>query len=93
MPLVSVSLLVLELLVVVQYRSGVRLFACWINWCITNNISASLTSIPAANIVGTVCTISGANLTGGFGKITMADQWLYINGIQLIQTKCLISYI
>ena len=35
--------------------------------------AASLTSIPAANIVG-VCT-SGLTKTGGFGGITVADQW------------------
>ena len=35
--------------------------------------AASLTSIPAANIVG-VCT-AGFSRTGGFGGITMADQW------------------
>ena len=35
--------------------------------------AASLTSIPAANIVG-VCT-AGFSRTGGLGGITMADQW------------------
>ena len=35
--------------------------------------AASLTSIPAANIVG-VCT-SGLTKTGGFGGITQADEW------------------
>ena len=35
--------------------------------------AASLTQIPAANIVG-VCT-SGLTKTGGFGGITMATQW------------------
>ena len=35
--------------------------------------AASLTQIPAANIVG-VCT-SGLTKTGGFGGITQADQW------------------
>ena len=35
--------------------------------------AASLTSIPAANIVG-VCT-AGFSRTGGCGGITMADQW------------------
>ena len=35
--------------------------------------AASLTQIPAANIVG-VCT-SGLTKTGGFGGITMADSW------------------
>ena len=37
---------------------------------------ASLTSLPAANITGTLPAISGANLTGlPAGGITEADQW------------------
>ena len=35
--------------------------------------AANLTSIPAANITGTLAAISGANLTGV--GISMADQW------------------
>ena len=40
--------------------------------------AASLTQIPAANIVG-VCT-AGFERTGGFGGITMADQWRVSSG-------------
>ena len=40
--------------------------------------AASLTQIPAANIVG-VCT-AGFERTGGFGGITMADQWRVNSG-------------
>ena len=40
---------------------------------LSDGSAASLTQIPAANIVG-VCT-SGLTKTGGFGGITMADSW------------------
>ena len=40
---------------------------------LSDGSAASLTSIPAANIVG-VCT-SGLTKTGGFGGITLADSW------------------
>ena len=36
---------------------------------------ASLTSLPAANLTGTLPAISGANLTGISAGITDADQW------------------
>ena len=36
---------------------------------------ASLTSLPAANLTGTLPAISGAHLTGISAGITMADQW------------------
>ena len=37
--------------------------------------AASLTSIPAANITGTLPAIDGSSLTGIAGGITEADQW------------------
>ena len=40
---------------------------------LSDGSAASLTQIPAANIVG-VCT-SGLTKTGGFGGITEADEW------------------
>ena len=36
---------------------------------------ASLTSLPAANLTGTLPAISGANLTGISAGITMVDNW------------------
>ena len=39
---------------------------------------ASLTSLPAANLIGTLPAISGANLTGISAGITMVDNW-YVN--------------
>ena len=36
---------------------------------------ANLTSLPAAQLTGTLPAISGANLTGITAGITMADQW------------------
>ena len=39
---------------------------------------ASLTSLPAANLTGTLPAISGANLTGISAGITMVDNW-YLN--------------
>ena len=39
---------------------------------------ASLTSLPAANLTGTLPAISGANLTGISAGITMVDNW-YVN--------------
>ena len=36
---------------------------------------ANLTSLPAANLTGTLPAISGANLTGIAGGLTQADQW------------------
>jgi len=37
--------------------------------------AANLTSIPAANITGTLPAISGANLTGLSSGLSMADMW------------------
>ena len=52
---------------------GVSVPAAGLTGALPTISAASLTSIPAANIVG-VCT-AGFSRTGGFGGITMADQW------------------
>ena len=46
--------------------------------------AANCTQIPAANIVG-VCT-AGFERTGGFGGITMADQWRVNSGFGSVVT-------
>ena len=48
---------------------------------------ANLTSLPAAQLTGTLPAISGANLTGLTAGITMADQWRLSANLTMTQNS------
>ena len=58
----------------VRFTKGVNVTGVVTATSFTGN-GASLTSLPAANLTGTLPAISGANLTGISAGITMANSW------------------
>ena len=59
----------------VNFAKGINVSSGIITATSFSGSGASLTSLPAANLTGTLPAISGASLTGLTAGITMMDQW------------------
>ena len=59
----------------VNFTKGINVSSGVVTATTFSGSGASLTSLPAGNLTGTLPAINGANLTGISAGITMTDQW------------------
>ena len=59
----------------VNFSKGINVSSGIITATSFSGSGANLTTLPAANLTGTLPAISGANLTGLSSGLSMADQW------------------
>jgi len=64
----------------VNFSKGINVSSGIITATSFSGSGANLTTLPAANLTGTLPAISGANLTGLSSGLSMADQWRITSG-------------